>query len=71
VISFNAAASQPATGRSLVTYVWDFGDNKVNDEHGSDASHAYFSAGTYTMVLGVVDDAGKVGSSIHTIVVTN
>lgn len=71
VISFDASASQPGSGRSLVTYVWDFGDNRSNDEHGTDASHAYSSAGTYTMVVGVVDDAGNLGSSIQTIVVTN
>ena len=68
---FDASSSQAAAGRRIVTYAWDFGDNQANDEHGSDASHPYTSAGSYTVVLGVVDDLGRVGSSIRTIAVTN
>lgn len=71
LVTFDASTSQAASGRTITTYVWDFGDNKVNDEHGNDASYIYTSAGTYTMVLGVVDDQGKVGSTIKRIVVTN
>jgi PKD repeat protein len=70
VVSFDASESEATSGR-IVTYVWDFGDSKFSEEHGVDASHVYSAAGTYTMVLGVVDDAGRLGSQIHTIFVTN
>jgi PKD repeat protein len=71
IVYFDASASQAAAGHSISNYVWDFGDNTPNDEHGSDGSHIYSFPGAYTMVLGVVDDLGRVGSSIKTIVVSN
>ena len=37
-----AAASPPPATRSS-SYFWDFGDGRLNDEHGNDASHAYAS----------------------------
>jgi PKD repeat protein len=70
VVRFDGSESDSSSGH-IVTYVWDFGDGKFNEEHGSDASHVYSAAGTYTMVLGVIDDSGRIGSSIKTIVVTN
>jgi PKD repeat protein len=71
IVRFDATASQAAIGHSIVRYVWDFGDNTQNDEHGSDGSHTYSAAGSYAMVLGVVDELGRVGSSIRIIVVSN
>lgn len=69
-IIFSASGSQPATGHSIVNYFWDFGDGRLNDEHGNDASHAYAAAGSYTMVLGVTDEAGRSSSTFKTIVVS-
>jgi hypothetical protein len=69
-IVFDASGSQPAAGHSIVSYFWDFGDGRLNDEHGNDASHAYAAPGTYTMVLGVTDEAGHSGSTFKSIVVT-
>jgi hypothetical protein len=71
LITFDASGSSAAAGHSIVSYYWSFGDALPQDEHGNDASHAYESAGTYTMVFGVVDDLGRIGSAIQTIVVTN
>lgn len=71
LVSFNAGASMAAPGSSIVYYYWNFGDNLLNDEHGSDASHAFASPGTYTVILGVQDEQGRTGSTFKTIVVTN
>lgn len=72
LVTFDASTSAPASGHSIVSYFWDFGDNRpnANDEHGSDASHAYAAAGSYTMVLGVTDEAGHSSSTFKTIVVS-
>jgi len=69
-ITFDASGSQAAAGHSIVNYFWDFGDGRLNDEHGNDASHAYAAAGSYTMVLGVTDEAGHSASTFKTIVVS-
>jgi PKD repeat protein len=69
-VTFDGSRSAASSG-SIVTYVWDFGDSTFNDEHGVDASHVYGAAGIYTMVLGVIDESGRLGSAIKTIVVTN
>ena len=70
LITFDASTSTAASGHSILSYFWDFGDGRLNDEHGSDASHAYAAAGTYTMVLGVTDEAGHSSSTFKSIVVS-
>jgi PKD repeat protein len=69
-VMFDARGSQPASGHTIVNYFWDFGDGRLNDEHGEDASHAYASAGQYTLVLGVTDEAGRSSSTFKTIIVS-
>jgi hypothetical protein len=71
LVMFDASASAPAPGHTIASYFWDFGDNRpyANDEHGSDASHAYAAPGSYTMVLGVTDESGHSNSTFKTIVV--
>jgi PKD repeat protein len=69
LVTFNGSDSQPTAGYKITGYFWDFGDGRNHEEHGNDASHAYGSAGSYTMVFGVVDDMGRIGSTIKTIVV--
>jgi hypothetical protein len=71
LVTFDASTSAAAAGSSLVLYYWNFGDNALNDEHGSDASHVFTAAGTYTVVLGVQDDQGRIGSTFKTVVVSN
>ncbi len=70
LVTFDATGSMAAPGASLVDYYWDFGDNLLNDEKGADASHAWSTPGTYTVVLGVVDNVGRIASTFKTIVVT-
>jgi PKD repeat protein len=69
-VLFDASSSTPGAGHQLVNYYWEFGDGLPNDEHGSDASHTYTSVGTFTMVLGVVDEAGQISSTYRTVIVT-
>jgi PKD repeat protein len=68
-VLFDGTKSYAQPGHSIVSWFWDFGDGLTNDEHGNDASHIYISPGTYYAVLGVVDDVGRIASSIKTIVV--
>lgn len=70
LVAFDASTSVAAPGHSIVNYFWDFGDSRPNDEHGNDASHAYAAPGSYTMVLGVTDEAGHGSSTYKTIVVS-
>jgi PKD repeat protein len=69
LVTFDASGSVAAPGRQIVSYYWNFGDGQPNDETGVDASHVYVVAGTYTMILGVVDDAGQISSTFRTITV--
>ncbi|MDD5777993.1 MAG: NosD domain-containing protein [Candidatus Thermoplasmatota archaeon] len=60
IITFNASESYDPDGGPL-TYVWDFGDG--NTGYGVVPTHAYDSAGNYTVWLTVTDDEGE---SAHT-----
>jgi hypothetical protein len=57
-VTFNASASTAAPGRTLVQFVWDFGDG-VHEVSGAVTHHLYPNAGTYTVVLTVFDDIGQ------------
>jgi len=70
LVMFDARGSFAAAGHRIQQFFWDFGDGLPQGEEGDDASHIYQTAGTYTMVLGVVDDVGRIGSTFRTIVVT-
>lgn len=71
LVTFDASGSAAEPGHSIVLFYWNYGDTLFNEEHGSDSSHVFASPGTYTVVLGVQDDTGRVGSTYKTIVVTN
>jgi PKD repeat protein len=60
-VFFNAAASQAATGRTIVNFDWTFGDGGRGG--GRTTSHAYAAAGNYTVTLTVRDDIGKTGTT--------
>ena len=71
-VSFNASAAKAATGHTIVEYSWNFGDGGTGS--GVTPSHAFGTAGTYSVVLvvegrswsdghGVEDRAGHVEQS--------
>ena len=56
-VNFNASGSQAAPGHNIVAYDWTFGDGTAGS--GPIVTHAYASAGTYTVTLQTTDDAGR------------
>lgn len=64
-VHFNGATSRPAPGRFIVRYQWSFGDG--SSAAGEQVSHVYSTAGTYTVVLTVTDDAGRTGTTSQTV----
>lgn len=66
-VNFNGSTSKPAPGRSIRSFEWDFGDG--TSAGGAQVSHAYATAGTYTVVLTVTDDAGRVGTTTTSVTV--
>lgn len=58
-VNFNASASRPATGRTIRTYDWDFGDGTLKTTTGPVTAHDYVTSGTFSVTLVVTDDAGR------------
>lgn len=56
-VFFNAAASAPAAGRTIVGYDWTFGDGGTGS--GQTVTHRFGTPGTWTVTLTVTDDLGK------------
>jgi PKD repeat protein len=67
-VFFNGIASSASGNRSIVDYQWNFGNG--HSARGVTASHAFEVAGTNTVTLTVVDDAGRMGTSTATVVVS-
>jgi hypothetical protein len=62
-VNFNASASRPAPGRTIVTYRWDFGDGVQQDTNSPTVSHTYTLPRTYSVTLTVIDDTGRTGTT--------
>jgi PKD repeat protein len=58
-VSFNASASTAGTGRTIVSYTWDFGDGTTASGVTVSKAGGYAALGTYTVTLIVVDDQGN------------
>ncbi len=69
-VNFNAAGSVPGPGRTIRTYVWDFGDGEQKTTSTATTSHDYQTAGSYVVTLVITDDAGHVGTGNVTVPVT-
>jgi len=63
-VDFDASASSDPDG-SITSYHWDFGDTTTGS--GITTSHTYSNAGSYLVVLTVIDDQGAFSSSAETI----
>jgi PKD repeat protein len=56
-VFFNASTSTPAPGRSIVSYIWNFGTS-TGTASGKIVTKVFTAPGTYTVTLTVRDDAG-------------
>src|SRR5205807_7527864 len=65
-VSFTGSASG---GIPPYSYSWSFGDGGTGS--GASVSHSYQTAGSYTVVLTVIDAAGQTASSARTVTVSN
>jgi PKD repeat protein len=66
-VFFNGVASSATGNRTIVDYQWNFGNGHT--ARGVTATHAFEVAGSYTVTLTVVDDAGRAATSTATIVI--
>ena len=61
VVTFLDASADDLDGGRIVSREWDFGDpgsGAANTAEGTEVSHAYTAAGTFTVKLTVTDDDG-------------
>jgi len=66
-VSFDGSGSDDPDG-TIVSYNWDFGDGATGI--GVTTTHAYSTAGTYTVTLAVTDDKGATGTDTASVIVT-
>lgn len=70
LVIFNASASFPVTGTSIVNYAWDWGDGTTDNFNTSAfEDHDWAAAGTFSVTLTVTDNLGQKGSTTQTITV--
>src|SRR5581483_3455954 len=68
-VVFNADGSTAASGHNLTQFSWNFGDGVNSTASGIVTSHTFSAAGSYNVVLSVLDDAGQKGTTSQTVVV--
>jgi PKD repeat protein len=67
-VNFSSAGSSDPDG-TIASYPWTFGDGATGT--GTNATHVYQTAGTYTVQLTVTDNSGATDSATTNIVVTS
>lgn len=70
LVTFNGSASKAAAGRTIVEYAYDFGDGSPMSVGSNPITHHTYTpptAKTYTVVLRVMDDAGKYAVATATV----
>jgi PKD repeat protein len=67
-VSFDGSGSYDLDGE-ITAWVWDFGDG--SSAGGVSPTHGYQQAGTFTVTLGVSDDAGGVAFDTATVTVSS
>jgi PKD repeat protein len=66
-VFFDANASQPAAGRTIARYDWNFGDGF--NGNGVTESHRFARAGSFSVTLTVTDSAGRTAANTKSITV--
>jgi len=67
-VFFNASQSRAVgAGRTIVSYLWNFGDGRTGG--GVTVTHRYAGVGSYTVTLTVTDDAGAQAQATQTLIV--
>jgi chitodextrinase len=64
-VFFSGSRSTAATGRTIVTYEWNFGDGDTGT--GVNTSHRYRAQGTYATVLKATDDVGAFATATQSV----
>ncbi len=68
-LEFDGSGSADIPGRTILKYLWDFGDG--TQAEGINVHHAYGDNGNYTVTLVVADDRGYVGKDTTAITILN
>lgn len=67
-LTFSGSTSSDADG-TIAGYAWDFGDTQTGS--GASVTHAFATAGSYTVRLTVTDNQGATNSAQQAVVITN
>ena len=68
-VVFNASASTPSTGGSIVRYRFSYGDGTVEDSTNPVQSHTYGAAGTTIVTVETTDSNGKSSTATQTLTI--
>ena len=68
-VQFNGTGSTAASGRTILLYIWDWGDG-TPDEVGAIRTHTFAAAGVHTVTLTVRDSEGDEADSSQDVTVT-
>jgi len=67
--TFTATAT-PATGHSIVSYLWDFGDGTTQTTTTPTITKTYSGRGTYIVTVTATDDVGQTGTALLQFTIT-
>jgi PKD repeat protein len=68
-VTFNGNASSAISGRTIVSWAWDFPGGTPASSAGATPTTRFTFAGTYNVTLTVTDSAGKIGRVTKTVTV--